>query len=235
MSVSVIIVAAGMGTRFGRGYTPKAFFPLNGRPLLAHCILAFEEVDEVSEIIVTVRQEMMGKEWSNHLGSYSFKKIKEITLGGVTREDSVWAGLQMISKGTDIVLVHDGARPLIQPGLIEKVIREAQISGAAVPCLKIKPTIKEVDCEGVIVKTLPREHLWEAQTPQGFKTAILRQAFENFGQDRSLATDDAFLVEYMGGKIKVVEGDPKNIKITTPEDLQWAEMFLHGMDLGDRG
>lgn len=227
MKTSVVIVAAGRGERFG-GDIPKSFVDLNGKPMLAYSIEVFESMKEVSEIIIVTRPELIGSFWEKTFHKFDFKKIRHIIPGGATREDSVWEGLQRVSENQEVVLVHDAARPMIQFNLIEKIIAASFEWGSAIPALKVKPTLKEVDAEGFIVKTQDREHLWEAQTPQGFRVEVIRNAFEKAGRDRIKATDDAFLVEQAGGRVKIVDGDPENIKITTQEDLKWASLVLTG-------
>lgn len=226
MKVSVIVVAAGKGERFGAKDVPKAFYPLMDKPLLAHVLSAFQTAKSVEEIIVALRVEMMGKGWEETMGAFNFSKLKALTEGGVTREDSVWNALQKISKDCDIVLIHDAARPLIQQGLVEKIIQTAEKCGAAIPGLKVKPTLKEVNSEGLIARTHDREHLWEAQTPQGFRMDLLRKAFEAAGEKRAQATDEACLLEWALIPVKMIEGDEENIKITTRDDLIRAEFLI---------
>ncbi len=226
MNVSAIIVAAGKGERFGSKEIPKAFYPLIKKPLLAYVLCAFEAVKEVQEIIVAVRSEMMDKSWQETMGKFRFEKLKTFVEGGLTREDSVWNAFEKISSNNDIVLVHDAARPLIQPSLIQKVIESLQSCDAVIPGLKIKPTLKEVNEKGYILKTHDRERLWEAQTPQGFKKDILRKAFEQAGENRAKATDEACLLEWMKIPVKMIEGNERNIKITTREDLKQAEFLM---------
>ncbi len=226
MNVSVIVVAAGKGERFGAKEIPKAFYPLMRKPLLAYVLWAFEAVKEVQEIIVAARPEMIGKGWQETMGKFEFKKLKAFVEGGLTREDSVWNAFEKISSNSEIVLVHDAARPLIQSSLIQKVIASLDFCDAVIPGLKVKPTLKEVDEKGYILKTHDRERLWEAQTPQGFRKEILRKAFEQAGKNRAKATDEACLLEWMKIPVKMIEGDERNIKITTREDLKQAEFLM---------
>jgi 2-C-methyl-D-erythritol 4-phosphate cytidylyltransferase len=225
MSSSVIVVAAGQGERFG-GSIPKPFHNLNGLPILAHVLNAFDEVSEIEEIIVVLRKDMMGEAWQQWLRNFCFAKLIKTAEGGSTRADSVWSGFQQISKNCEIVLVHDAARPLVNSPLIKEVIRGAHQWGAVIPALKIKPTVKEIDAEGFITKTHDRERLREAQTPQGFRVGLLMEAFTKVGENRIKATDEALLLELAGLKVKIIEGDAKNIKITTQEDVKLAEMWV---------
>jgi 2-C-methyl-D-erythritol 4-phosphate cytidylyltransferase len=225
MKTSVIIVAAGQGERFG-GEVPKPFYSLKGQPILAHVLKAFDEVDEVEEMIVVLRHDMIGEFWENWVQKFNFKKLIKTTTGGAKRADSVWNGLQQISKEHEVVLVHDAARPLIDAALIKNVIHSAHQWGGVIPGLKIKPTVKELDSDGFIVKTHNREHLWEAQTPQGFRVQLLNQAYVKAGERSADATDEAYLLEKAGMRVKVIDGDPKNIKITTQEDVSFAERWI---------
>lgn len=224
LNASAVIVAAGRGERFKSKEIPKAFFPLCGKPILSYTLAAFEKTPEIKEIIVVLSKDFMGNFWNDFLAKYPCKKVKKIVEGGKTRADSVWAGLAQVME--NIVLVHDAARPLIQSALISQIVHEALQSGGCIPGVKIKPTLKEVDSNGFIVKTHDREKLWEAQTPQGFKTDLIKQAYVSLKENRALATDEAFAAEKAGIKVKILEGDAKNIKITTREDLHLAELWL---------
>ncbi|MBI1871511.1 MAG: 2-C-methyl-D-erythritol 4-phosphate cytidylyltransferase [Chlamydiae bacterium] len=226
MKISAIIVAAGKGERFG-GNIPKAFFPLNRKPLLAYVLEAFNQVSDIVEIIVTLRSSLMGEFWEKQMGKFSLVKPIKLVQGGETRSDSVWNALQKVDRESEIVLIHDAARPFVTLQLISDVIEGALKWGASIPGLRVKPTIKEVNPKGFIVKTHDREKLFEAQTPQGFRVDLLKEAFKKASSTRSIATDEAFLIESQGGRVKVVEGDEKNIKITTPADLEWAEWIMH--------
>ncbi|MBI1882726.1 MAG: 2-C-methyl-D-erythritol 4-phosphate cytidylyltransferase [Chlamydiae bacterium] len=226
MSVSAIIVAAGRGERLKGGNVPKAFFPLSGKPLLFYSLDLFCHHPEVTQVIVALRPEMMGEAWKKQFGKEIFPKNPELVLGAQRRADSVWAAFQKISRGQEIVLIHDAARPFLELSLVSSVIQAARQWGAAIPGVRLKPTVKEVGEENYILKTHDRSKLWEAQTPQGFKVELLRKAFEKAGPRRQEATDEAFLMEQMGIPVKMIEGNEKNIKITTPADLKWAEFLM---------
>lgn len=236
--VVAIVPAAGMGKRFGPG-TNKPFKTLMGKPLIVWLLETLESVVEVSEIIPVLKLEDMlyGKKLFEE---YGLSKIKRIAPGGNERQDSVYNGLKLIDNRNCIVLIHDGVRPLIEKNLIEKAIKELLIPSASpikggeekfkgfdgvaigVP---LKDTIKEAE-NGIIKKTLRRDSLWAIQTPQVFSYKNILAAYKRAMKERFYSTDDAALVEKYGGKIKVVMGSYKNIKITTPEDLAIAEFLL---------
>ncbi len=217
--VAAIVVAAGEGRRFG---SPKQFALLGGRRVLDWSLAAFEGHPRVAEIVLVLPDEALGPRFSS-----AFPKIKAVVRGGARRQDSVRAGFSMLDRHrTDIVLVHDGARPLVSEALIRRIIREAAAHGAAVPALPVEDTIKE-GADGRVVRTVDRAGLFRAQTPQGFAFDVLEEAFRRAAQDGFAGTDDASLVERLGRTVALVAGEPRNIKITTLEDLKWAEEFLH--------
>jgi len=217
--VAAIVVAAGDGRRFG---SPKQFALLGGRRVLDWSLAAFEEHPRVAEIVLVLPDEALGPRFAA-----AFPKIQSVVRGGARRQDSVLAGFSMLDRHrTDIVLVHDGARPLVSEALIRRVIREAAAHGAAVPALPVEDTIKE-GADGRVVRTVDRAGLFRAQTPQGFAFDVLEEAFRRAAQDGFAGTDDASLVERLGRAVALVPGEPRNIKITTLEDLKWAEEFLH--------
>jgi 2-C-methyl-D-erythritol 4-phosphate cytidylyltransferase len=216
--VSAIIVAAGEGKRFG---SPKQFSLLRGRPVLEWSLEAFEAHREVSEIILVLGDDSQKERYIDR-----FTKISGVVPGGRKRHDSVHAGFHEVrSSGDDIVLVHDGVRPLIGKDLIHDIIRAARKNGAAVPVIPIEDTVKLCETERVI-ETLDRDRLKRVQTPQGFRYSILKKAFEKARETEMSGTDEAYLVEKLGLEISTVQGDPRNIKITTPEDLKIAEGFI---------
>jgi 2-C-methyl-D-erythritol 4-phosphate cytidylyltransferase len=216
---AAIVVAAGEGRRYG---APKQFALLGGRSVLEWSLAAFESCGRIGEIILVLPDEALGPKYAG-----AFAKVRTVVRGGARRQDSVLAGFSRLDRHrTDIVLVHDGARPLVTDALIRRVAREAAAHGAAVPALPVEDTIKE-GAEGRIVRTVDRARLFRVQTPQGFAYGILEEAFRRAVQDGFSGTDDASLVERTGRPVALVEGDPRNIKITTLEDLKWAEEFLH--------
>lgn len=212
---SVVIVAGGKGTRMGR---PKQLLPLAGKPILVRTVEAFKACPCVKEIVVVTP-----KENQEVLKTYFNDLI--FALPGETRLASVQSGVAKINKSTQLVAVHDGARPLVDPQKVEDCLAVAQEKGAAVLAVPVKDTVKEV-AGNVIVKTLDRAKLWAAQTPQCYRVEILKSALEKFGHEEN-ATDESQLVEKNGTPVQVVESDYKNNKITTPEDLTCAEAFVN--------
>jgi 2-C-methyl-D-erythritol 4-phosphate cytidylyltransferase len=223
MNVAVI-VAAGRGTRAG-GEGLKQFRALAGVPLLLHTLRRFEECAAVDEIVVVAPV----AETNSHLSASPFKlkKFARVVEGGATRTESVWRGLQTLNDArTRVVAVHDGVRPFVTPAEIERTIRAAGETGAAVLCAPVTDTIKVIEGER-IARTLPREDLRRALTPQCFRYELLRRAFERARAEGIEATDDSALVELYGGApVALVEGDARNIKITRPEDFALAEILL---------
>ncbi len=216
--VSVIVVAAGEGKRF-RGAKPFAL--LKGKPILDWSLDAFEEHEDVTEVILVLRDDSREKNYSKR-----YTKIVSVVGGGEKRQDSVLAGFCQIDPAkAEIVLVHDGVRPLVSSELIGRIIEAVQERGAVVPVIPIKDTVKRVDGQEV-KQTLEREKLFRVQTPQGFFFSVLKAAFDQAEKDGFYGTDEAVLVEKIGKKVYVVQGDPKNIKITTPEDIKIAEAFI---------
>ena len=216
--VSVLIVAAGEGRRFGAA---KQFALLKGETLLDRCLGTFEMDGAVDEIILVLpdpgqRDSLRG----------NYRKIASVVKGGVRRQDSVRNGFRELrARDEDVVLVHDGARPLVDGDLINRVILEAFRSGAAVPVLALEDTVKEVR-DGSVALTYDRSRLFRVQTPQGFRYGVLNKALEAAARDGFYGTDEAMLVERTGGRVNVVDGDPRNIKVTTPLDLRIAEAML---------
>ena len=230
MTVLAIIVAAGRGVRMGAD-RPKAFLRLRGLTLLERSIGVFVSHPGVERVVAAVPDP---GEAARVLGPPHGKVV--LVPGGATRQDSVGAGLQALTPGTDeIILVHDAARPLVSRQVIDTVIAAAAGYGAAVPVIPPTNTIKQVAPDGVIEATLPRGRLWLAQTPQGFRGPVLRGAYARATRDGFLGTDDAALVERTGHRVHMVEGSPRNLKITSPLDLALAEAILaQDTDGGER-
>lgn len=210
MKITAIIVAGGKGKRMGK---PKQLMKIAGRPMLEWAISAFKKIKEISEIIVVTDPR-------------NFRKLKGVKLakGGRERQDSVRSGLRLVSDDTDLVLIHDGARPLTAASIIKNAIREAKKCGAVVAAVPVKDTVKQVNLmNGNIMRTLHRDTLWLAQTPQVFKYSLIKRAYR---KAKRKFTDDAQLVEALGHPVRVVMGSYENIKITTPEDLIVAGAIL---------
>ena len=224
---AIVIPAAGLGRRFGSDGARKPFVRLKNRPILIWTLKAFEAVPEVSEIVIAVHPDDVEAAWGV-VRRYRCGKIRAIVPGGKTRADSVYCGLNCVSEKVDVVAVHDAARPLVEPGLIQRVLKMAYQKGAALAAVPMVPTTKFVGPKGQVVKTLDRRRLWAAQTPQAFRKSILENAYRRIrGARRQKMTDEAMLVEQAGVRSWVVEDSPRNLKITTPEDLRLAEALLY--------
>lgn len=225
--VAAIVVAAGQGTRFGSDI-PKQFLLLQDRPLIVHALERLQNAAVISQIIIVA-----GKEWVSYLGSeiisrYHFDKISAIVPGGKERQDSVFAGLQALPTPHEVVIVHDAVRPLFSVNLLERVISGCNTFDACVPGLPSRDTVKKID-GARIIETVPRESLRLVQTPQAFRYEKLLQAFKQAASANFYSTDEAALVEKFGGAVGWVEGEETNLKITTPRDLQIAEIFLQSV------
>ncbi len=225
MKCGVIIPAGGSGRRFG-AKKPKQFNDFAGIPLLIRTILPFEEHESVESIIIPINSD-----WYNYTKEivlrYNLKKVKGIVVGGTTRQESVNHGLRSEHlKDCDVVVIHDAVRPFVTKELIDRVLDAAEDYGAAIPALPPVDTIKEMNGTGIVTKTHDRNKLCSVQTPQAFWYDIIKEAFDQAAKAGFEGTDDAQLVEFIGYKVKVVEGETSNFKITTQNDLRVAEMFF---------
>ena len=231
-----IVPAAGLGKRFGPGAN-KPFLSLQGRPLIVRPLEVLASVEAIAEIIPVLKAEDM-EEGRRIFDEYGISKIRRIAAGGNERQDSVYNGIRLIEQRNSFVLIHDGVRPLIEKDLIEKAIRA--LSGPPGPAgggekgsefdgvilgVPPKDTIKEAE-GGIITRTLKRDALWAVQTPQVFRYSEIFMAYERAMQEGFYSTDDSALLEHYGGKVKVVTGSYKNIKITTPEDILIVEALM---------
>jgi len=221
VKTEVIVVAAGLGRRLN-SKVPKALVLLKAKPLISYCLKVFEGHHAIDGVVIVGA--------AGHLSRFvrltrPFKKVRAIVPGGARRSDSVRNGLKALSPDTDIVLVHDAARPFIDHAMIDRLFASLNKNKAVIVGVPVKFTVKKVDRKTLIIQETPlRELLWEAQTPQGFhKEVLLKAHVRKFKEE---ATDDAVLVERMGGKVKMVMGDYRNIKITTPEDMILAQQLL---------
>ncbi len=227
-----IVPAAGLGKRFGAG-KKKAFQMLGGRPVIIRPLEVLQSIAEIAEIIPVLKVEDM-EQGQELFDSYGLTKIKRIAAGGKERQDSVYSGLKLVDDDDCIVIVHDGVRPLIEKELVEKAIEELTASeehvdkavDGIVLGVPVKDTVKEIE-GGVIKRTLKRDDLWAVQTPQVFLYKKIRAAYDQAARENFYSTDDSALLERYGGRIKVAMGSYKNIKVTTPEDLDIAELFLN--------
>ncbi|KAL8129059.1 hypothetical protein V2J09_018214 [Rumex salicifolius] len=222
-SVSVILLAGGTGKRMGASM-PKQYLPLLDQPIALYSLYTFSRMIEVREIIVVCDP------------SYKdvFEETKEkidvdlkFALPGKERQDSVYSGLQVIDPSSELVCVHDSARPLILPKDVEKVLRDGWLHGAAVLGVPVKATIKEANTDSFVVRTLDRKSLWEMQTPQIIRPGLLKKGFDLVNREGLEVTDDVSIVEHLKHPVFITEGSYTNIKITTPDDLQLAERILN--------
>ena len=219
--VTGIVLAAGRSTRMGGGPN-KQFIELLDKPLVWYSLAAFEQCCVVDEIVVVRRPDYA--EQAEEI-SREFKKVVAFADGGVERQNSVWNGLEK-TKG-DIVAVHDGARPLITPALIEATIASAHANGTGIAATKVVDTIKEVTAERTVERTVDRTKLWAVQTPQTVRTELLRQAYRQVFDKGIVVTDEAAAVEMLGCRVDLVETPFLNLKVTTPSDLAMAEALLY--------
>jgi 2-C-methyl-D-erythritol 4-phosphate cytidylyltransferase/2-C-methyl-D-erythritol 2,4-cyclodiphosphate synthase len=220
MHVSAIIAAGGRGLRFG-GAEPKQLLLLRGEPILKRSVDAYLNCDLVSDIVVALPADLARRPLA-----YLQHRSKPVTIvdGGERRRDSVANGFACASEHADIIVIHDAARPLVTDAVIRRTITAAAESGAAIAAQRARDTVKRIGDGGTITATLPRDEIYLAQTPQAFRAAVLRDALR-LGSD---ATDEAMLAEQAGYVVRVVEGDPRNLKITTPDDLAMAEHLVAG-------
>ncbi len=222
--VSVVIPAAGQSRRM-HGPVNKQYLTLSGKPILAHTVDAFENCPLIAEIILVVSEGEIAQCNQQVVLPYRYKKVS-LTIGGETRQKSVYSGLKAVNPKADIVMIHDGARPLIQESVIIESIYQTLEHKATVVGVPAKNTIKVVEKGGFVEYTLNRDLLVEIQTPQTFTFELLMKAHENAIEEQVQGTDDAFLVERIGHPVKIVTGHYNNLKITTPEDLIIAESII---------
>ncbi|XP_057493623.1 2-C-methyl-D-erythritol 4-phosphate cytidylyltransferase, chloroplastic-like isoform X1 [Actinidia eriantha] len=222
-SVSVILLAGGKGKRMGASM-PKQYLPLLGQPIALYSFYTFSKMIEVKEIIVVCDP------------SYEdiFEDTKEkiqvdlkFTLPGKERQDSVYSGLQAVDLKSELVCIHDSARPLVTSGDVKQVLKDGWLNGAAVLGVPVKATIKEANSESYVVRTLDRKTLWEMQTPQVIKPELLKKGFELVNREGLEVTDDVSIVEHLKHPVYITEGSYTNIKVTTPDDLLLAERILN--------
>lgn len=218
---TAVIVAAGSSTRLGKD---KLMLPLDGMPVLARTLRAFESCAMIDEIIVVTREDRL-MEFAALRDRYCITKLTQVVTGGATRAGSSLAGVMAASKKATIIAIHDGARPLVTPDLIERVIRMAEQRQAAAPTLPLKDTVKERSGD-MLVRTPPRETLAAVQTPQAFHADLIRAALTQAFEQKLAITDDCSAVEAIGLPIASVDGDEENIKITTSIDVVIAEEII---------
>jgi 2-C-methyl-D-erythritol 4-phosphate cytidylyltransferase len=233
MKVIVIIPAAGLGTRMAppgkKAAASKQFFEIQGAPIVIHTLRVFARHRQVSQIVVALRKNEMDQ-FRGHLEKENLAGKVELVEGGEHRQQSVGNALAHLQAAADdVVLVHDAVRPFVDDEIISAVIREVEKHGAAIAGLPALDTIKQVEraADGALItSTIPRERVVQAQTPQGFRYELIQRAFASAAADGFIGTDEASLVERLGESVWVVMGSPRNIKITTPADLELAEFLM---------
>jgi 2-C-methyl-D-erythritol 4-phosphate cytidylyltransferase len=223
--VFAIIPAAGSGTRIG-GEIKKQFLPLKGKPIIVHTLQQFEHCSEIDEVALALPESAMS-DMEAMVGRYRLHKVSKMVMGGKKRQDSVYNVLSRLTlKDSDVVLVHDGVRPFIETKRIAHLLKACKEYDAAVLAIQPKDTIRRSTGGGFFDQTLDRTALWLVQTPQAFRAKLLVKAFEKARKDKFYSTDEAALVERLGIKARIVEGNYDNIKITTQEDLELGTLIF---------
>lgn len=222
--VTAVFPAAGQGRRMNVGIN-KVFLDLLGKPILVHTLQRFSRSKKIDYLVVVVAAEEVSF-IRKLLKAVPGLKPYQVVAGGSERQYSIANGLAVVPENSEIILVHDAARPLTSIETIDRVVEGAREVGGAIAAVPEKNTVKIVDEDGIVKETPPRKTLWEVQTPQGFRREILMEAYRKAKEDAFLGTDDSSLVERLGVPVKVVESDYRNIKVTTPEDMLIAEAFL---------
>lgn len=221
MKTSAIITAAGSGQRLGRG-EPKAFVLLGGRTMLSYSLATVASIGGIDEVIITVPA---GMESAARAESSHVKLPVKIVPGGEERQDSIRIALSFTSAESELVVIHDAARPFADARLFDRCLDAARRSGGAIAAVPVSDTLKRGE-NGAIIATVPRAGLWQAQTPQAFQRALIVTAHERAAREGIVATDDADLAEQTGARVELIESTSRNIKITTPSDLEIAEAIL---------
>lgn len=226
MNSAAIIVAAGRGTRMGPT-VDKLFLGIVGQPVIAHTWVGFDRLSCIDYIVVVVREGMQ-QAFRDVAGEFGARKPYQIVVGGSERQHSVWNGLQALPSSTEVVAIHDGARPCVDEALVAATVQIAREKGAAVAAQRVTDTIKESSDGLVIHHHLDRARLWSVQTPQTFRVEIIRRALEVVRAKGLLVTDDTAACEWIGQPVHLVAGTRPNPKVTTPEDLKYIELVLRG-------
>ncbi len=223
MKTSAIIVAAGSGVRLGSD-VPKAFVKLGGRTMLSWSLTTVRQVSSLDEVVITIPAGFEDAARAEIAAAGLALPVK-LTPGGVERQDSVRIALALTSSESELVIVHDAARPLATPAIFEACLTAAARAGAAIAAIPVSDTLKRV-ADRAIVATIARADLWQAQTPQAFRRALLVTAHQRALTEKIVATDDADLVERIGARVEVLESSTNNLKITTPADLAIVEAII---------
>jgi 2-C-methyl-D-erythritol 4-phosphate cytidylyltransferase len=201
------------------GPLPKQFLPIGGLPLIVHSLRVLQTSPAIDAIILAVPRADIAYCQSDIVMAYGFGKIVKVVAGGVERQDSVRLALAAVGSETEIVLVHDAVRPFLTLQMVTEVVEAARATGAAIVALPMRDTVKQVGANHTIERTVDRAHLWLAQTPQAFRREWLQEAHEKAHLEGVHATDDAYLIEWSGRPVSIVEGNGENIKVTKPEDM----------------
>lgn len=225
MKITAVIPAGGSGRRM-QSSKAKQYLLLQGIPLLVHTLRTFQEAPVIGDIVLVVPAADMARIQSDIVDAFAMTKIRKVVAGGKERQDSVRNGLAALSADCEIVIIHDAARPFVSLALIEKAANGAMQEGAVAVGVRVRDTVKQCDGEERVIETLDREQIWMAQTPQAFRRATIVAAHQKAQEDNFYGTDDAVLVERMGIPVRMIDSIPDNIKITTTEDLAWAEYRL---------
>ena len=215
------------------GAVRKQFRPLGGLPLLVHSLRVFESSPVIETVVLAVPQADLGYCRTHIVDTYGFAKVTQIVAGGQERQDSVRRALAVVDEQVGLVVIHDAVRPFVTESMILDVVNAARAEGAAIIALPMRDTVKQVSGDRLIERTIDRKSLWLAQTPQAFRRDWLVEAHRKAEAEGVAATDDAYLMEWMGRPVRVVEGSGENIKVTRPEDLVIGEAIL-GSQTGRR-
>ncbi len=225
MKTTVVVPAGGKGRRFTSEGRKKQFASLGNVPVFIHTLMSLHHCPRVDDVILVVPAEDQ-RDVVALLPAYDLGKVSRVIAGGDKRQDSVWEGIKVIGTEVDVIVIHDAVRPFVTPSLLEETVSVAANVGAAIAAIPATDTVKLSRISHRVTCTLPRDEIYLAQTPQAFKRDVIVSAYMAAYRDGYYGTDDASLVERMGGEVAIVPGSPRNIKITTVEDLQLLEYFM---------
>jgi len=228
-----LVPAAGRGLRMG-GPVPKQFLSIGGQPLIVHSLRTLQASSVIDAIVLAVPESDLAYCQSDIVEAHRFTKVIKVVAGGQERQDSVRHALAVVDSQVEIVVVHDAVRPFLTQRMLEEVVAAARSNGAAIIALPMRDTVKLVGGGHVIERTVDRKPLWLAQTPQAFRREWLQEAHRKAQIDGMASTDDAYLIEWLGRPVTVVEGSGENIKVTRPEDLVIGEAILASRQTGAR-
>ncbi len=226
MIATAVIAAGGAGKRFGQS-TPKQFLSIRGTPLIIHTLRAFERAETIDRIVLVVPEGALSQWNTLDLKKRGVSKIGAVVAGGASRQASVKNGLEAVEDGASFAAIHDAARCLVTPDLIDRTVKACKGWDGAIAALPVRDTLKRVEGEKIL-GTESREGLWGMQTPQVFRFPFIRDAYRKAETDGLKATDDAAVAEHFGGRVRVVEGSAQNFKVTYEDDLKIAEKILGG-------